>query len=46
MKSLKENLKELDKFLGPYPYDIWKGWNELTDKIDYLLIERCAPVCG
>ncbi|XP_046820365.1 protein AAR2 homolog isoform X1 [Vespa crabro] len=46
VQSLKENLKDLDKFLGPYPYNIWKGWNELTDKIDYLLIERCAPVCG
>ncbi|KAK2586684.1 hypothetical protein KPH14_011726 [Odynerus spinipes] len=46
VNRLKDNLKDLDRFLGPYPYDIWKGWNELTNKIDCSLIERCMPVCG
>uniref|UniRef100_A0A0C9QJM7 Protein AAR2 homolog n=1 Tax=Fopius arisanus TaxID=64838 RepID=A0A0C9QJM7_9HYME len=42
----KENLKDLDKFLGPYPYDMWKPWKELTSKIDHDLMERCRPLCG
>lgn len=46
VQRFKDNLKDLDSFLGPYPYDIWKGWNELTYKIDGSLIERCMPVCG
>ncbi|XP_015119378.1 protein AAR2 homolog [Diachasma alloeum] len=42
----RENLKDLDKFLGPYPYDMWKPWKELTSKIDNNLMERCRPLCG
>ncbi|XP_076249706.1 protein AAR2 homolog [Calliopsis andreniformis] len=43
---LKDNLKELDKFLGCYPYDIWKKWKELTNRISPNLVERCSPICG
>lgn len=31
--SLKDNIVALDKFLGPYPYDIWKKWISLTSHI-------------
>lgn len=45
-QRLKDHLKNLDRFLGVYPYDIWKRWNELVNKIDHSLVERCRPVCG
>ncbi|XP_011498606.1 PREDICTED: protein AAR2 homolog [Ceratosolen solmsi marchali] len=46
VQRLKENLKELDRFLGAYPFDIWKQWKDLTNKIDSSIAERCAPQCG
>ncbi|KAK0087529.1 hypothetical protein PV325_000779 [Microctonus aethiopoides] len=46
VNRFKCNLKNLDKFLGPYPYDTWKEWQKLTSKIDDELIKRCQPLCG
>lgn len=46
VQRIKENLKDLDKHLGCYPYDIWKQWMELTNHISSSLVERCSPVCG
>ncbi|KAJ8673712.1 hypothetical protein QAD02_004974 [Eretmocerus hayati] len=46
VQRLKGSLKELDRFLGAYPYDVWKQWKELTDKVDVGIAERCAPECG
>lgn len=43
---LKQNLTNLDQFLGPYPFDIWEQWKGLTSKVDAAIIERCTPVCG
>lgn len=45
-QRLKANLRDLDKYLGPYPYDIWKQWTELTSHITPPLVERCSPLCG
>lgn len=30
---LKDNIRALDNFLGPYPYDIWEKWINLTSEI-------------
>ncbi|CAL7952286.1 unnamed protein product [Xylocopa violacea] len=46
VERLKSNLRELDRSLGCYPYDIWKQWKELTNHITPTLVERCTPVCG
>ncbi|KAL7286840.1 hypothetical protein TKK_0018979 [Trichogramma kaykai] len=46
INRLKENIKELDRYLGVYPYDLWKPWCDLTDKINERIIERCQPECG
>lgn len=46
VQRLKDNLKELDRYLGPYPYDVWKDWKDLTDKIDSSIITRCSPSSG
>lgn len=31
--NLKDNITALDKFLGPYPYDIWNRWILLSSHI-------------
>lgn len=46
VERYKSNLKDLDRFLGCYPYDIWKQWKELTNHITPSLVERCLPICG
>ena len=46
VQRLKDNLKNLDRCLGCYPYDVWKAWQELTNHISPSLIERCSPECG
>lgn len=46
VQRLKDNLKELDRYLGAYPYDIWKQWKDLTTHITAPLVERCSPLCG
>ncbi|XP_001603971.1 protein AAR2 homolog isoform X2 [Nasonia vitripennis] len=46
VERLKANLKELDRYLGPYPFDMWNQWKDLTNKIDDSIVERCSPVCG
>lgn len=46
VERLKSNLKELDRFLGCYPYDTWNQWKELTNHITPTLVERCSPICG
>lgn len=43
---MKDNLKDLDKYLGAYPYDTWKQWKELINHIVPPLVERCSPLCG
>ena len=30
---VKSNLKNMDSGLGPYPYDEWKRWVALTNRI-------------
>ncbi|XP_015591459.1 protein AAR2 homolog isoform X2 [Cephus cinctus] len=46
IERLKDNIKNLDRYLGPYPYDIWKQWKELINHIDDSVVQRCAPLCG
>jgi len=40
------NLKNLDTNLGAYPYDSWKKWVSLTNKISTITIERLEPPSG
>ncbi|KZC07052.1 PREDICTED: protein AAR2 homolog [Dufourea novaeangliae] len=46
VQRLKDNLKDLDRYLGCYPYDVWKQWKDLTNHISPTLVERCSPLCG
>nr|CAG4644194.1 EOG090X0AVR [Lepidurus arcticus] len=43
-KRMKDNLKELDQFLGAYPYDKWKKWVSLTNKISTEVLSVLEPV--
>lgn len=45
-KAMKANLQEMDKFLGPYPYDTLKKWISLTNFINELVIQRLQPESG
>lgn len=31
--SLKTNMEDLDRFLGAYPYEMWRKWISLTSRI-------------
>ncbi|KYM94481.1 Uncharacterized protein C20orf4 like protein [Cyphomyrmex costatus] len=46
VQRLKDNIKELDRYLGPYPYEISKSWTKLTNNITASLMTRCSPLCG
>ncbi|EEZ98158.1 protein AAR2 homolog [Tribolium castaneum] len=44
--SLKENLRALDGFLGPYPFDIAERWASLVGSITENLLGKLVPQCG
>ncbi|XP_071571650.1 protein AAR2 homolog [Temnothorax nylanderi] len=46
VQRLRDNIKELDRYLGPYPYEISKPWAKLTNGITASLVTRCSPLCG
>ena len=43
---IRANLRDLDGGLGPYPYDSWKKWISLTNKISSQTISRLEPKSG
>ncbi|XP_019630864.1 PREDICTED: LOW QUALITY PROTEIN: protein AAR2 homolog [Branchiostoma belcheri] len=46
LANFESSLKDLDKFLGPYPYDNYKKWKSLTNHITESLMTRLQPVSG
>jgi len=46
INRFKVNLKNLDSNLGAYPYDSWKKWVSLTNKISSITIKRLEPPSG
>ncbi|XP_011872742.1 PREDICTED: protein AAR2 homolog [Vollenhovia emeryi] len=46
VQRLRDNIKELDRYLGPYPNEISKSWAKLTNGITASLVTRCSPLCG
>lgn len=44
--KLKMSLKELDRSLGPYPYEVWDKWKSLTDQITESLAGKFLPDSG
>ncbi|CAG9795109.1 unnamed protein product [Diatraea saccharalis] len=46
VQRLKDNLFNLDKYLAPYPYEIWEKWKMLTSHITGELAIKLSPVSG
>jgi len=46
IQRLEYNLKNFDSNLGAYPYDSWKKWVSLTNKISAVTIKRLEPTSG
>merc|ERR550539_1091952 len=46
VRRLEINLKDFDRNLGAYPYDSWKKWVSLTNKISTATIKRLEPTTG
>lgn len=40
------NRRDLDRHLGPYPFDVFSKWTALSDKITKDLIEKIQPPDG
>jgi len=46
VSSYSENKKDLDKFLGPYPYERYKHWVSLSNHITESTLSTLQPDCG
>ncbi|KRY56555.1 Protein AAR2 -like protein [Trichinella britovi] len=46
IERLRLNLKEMDQFLGPYPFENHKQWFSLSYLINESLINRLSPTNG
>lgn len=43
---IRENLKDLDRFLGAYDLTNFGNWRNLTDSITEEGVKKCIPDCG
>ncbi|XP_078275311.1 protein AAR2 homolog [Rhinoraja longicauda] len=46
LERIRENLRELDSWLGPYPYETLKRWVSLTSLVTEPLVQTLQPECG
>ncbi|XP_056589149.1 protein AAR2 homolog [Triplophysa dalaica] len=46
VERVRDNLKELDRYLGPYPYDTLRKWVSLTDRLSQELASALQPLSG
>ncbi|XP_059096369.1 uncharacterized protein LOC131890931 isoform X2 [Tigriopus californicus] len=46
LERMKLDLRNLDPHLGAYPYDLWKKWISLTNKISSATLARLVPMNG
>nr|CAD7589768.1 unnamed protein product [Timema genevievae] len=44
--QIKLNILNLDRFLGPYPFDVWKKWKSLTNKVTENVVSTIIPTSG
>lgn len=45
-EAFRENLQEMDPFLGPYPYETLKKWVSLTSFISEAAVKKLQPESG
>ncbi|XP_034643669.1 protein AAR2 homolog isoform X1 [Trachemys scripta elegans] len=46
IEIMRSNLQEMDKFLGPYPYETLKKWISLTNFISEPVMKKLQPESG
>ncbi|TRY64817.1 hypothetical protein DNTS_004417 [Danionella cerebrum] len=46
VERMRSNLKELDRYLGPYPYDTLRKWVSLTDRLRADVALMLQPLNG
>ncbi|XP_062540008.1 protein AAR2 homolog [Armigeres subalbatus] len=46
IRRIRENIKNLDRYLAPYDYDGLAKWNKLSGNITIETIRRHSPECG
>ncbi|XP_068198264.1 protein AAR2 homolog [Antennarius striatus] len=46
MSRIRANLRDLDPFLGPYPYEVMRKWVSLTDRLSQELVDVLQPLSG
>jgi len=46
IKRYKSNLRNIDSNLGAYPYQSWKKWISLSNRITPTSLQRLQPKCG
>merc|ERR1712136_405592 len=40
---LKQNLENMDPFLGPYPFENWKKWVALSSRLTAEVVNKIEP---
>ena len=45
VSRIRGDLLNLDRFLGPYPFDVWQRWQDLTSKVTGMcnVLVLCSP---
>lgn len=46
IERFKTNIKDLDRFLAPYPYESYKKWISLTKYVTPEVVIDLQPTCG
>lgn len=46
VERIRANLRELDGYLGPYPYDTLRKWVSLTDRLSQEVVIALQPLSG
>ncbi|XP_046572116.1 protein AAR2 homolog [Haliotis rubra] len=46
MERFSSNMQDLDRFLGPYPYENYKKWVSMTNHISNTVLEHVLPDNG
>ncbi|XP_067448563.1 protein AAR2 homolog [Thunnus thynnus] len=46
VSRIRENLQDLDPYLGPYPYEVMRKWVSLTDRLCEEVANNLQPLSG
>ncbi|CAI5647760.1 unnamed protein product [Oreochromis niloticus] len=46
LSRVRASLRELDPYLGPYPYEVMRKWVSLTDRINEEMAKNLQPLSG